>query len=374
VSGVRFRREAAPDVEEARPWYDANRERLGDEFVLALEPVLDIIADLPEAFLSTRRHRRRCSPTGRFSEFSRELRRVASSRSAGTRITKWRLTYASGVGAEVRPVPEEGWTGPRTAELLARASESSTPSQLNADDPAVMFSKTPELYDQIYESFKDYAAETERIAALLRTRSPAARRILDVACGTGEHARHLQWKHGYTVDGLDIEPAFVRLAREKVAGSQFWVGDMANFEVAERYDVILCMFSSIGYVRTLDRVTDTLRCFYRHLAPGGLVLVEPWFAPEGWSPGGVYVHTSESDGLHVVRMSHSEVEGRLSKLEFHYLIGSAEGIRHEVEFHELGMFTRDEMTKSFEAAGFRDVSYDEEGLIGRGLYVAGAGT
>jgi plasmid stabilization system protein ParE len=53
VSRIRFRTEAARDVEEARAWYDANRRGLGDEFVLALERVLDIIGDLPEAFPET---------------------------------------------------------------------------------------------------------------------------------------------------------------------------------------------------------------------------------------------------------------------------------------------------------------------------------
>lgn len=235
-----------------------------------------------------------------------------------------------------------------------------------------MFSKTPELYDHIYGSFKDYAAECARIAAVLRERAPAAQRILDVACGTGEHARYLRSEHGYAVDGLDIEPGFVRLARAKLPQAQVWAGDMANFEVPARYDAILCLFSSIGYVRTLDRVTATLGCFRRHLEPEGLVFVEPWFAPNRWTPGRVYVHTSESNGVHIVRMSHSGVEGRISMLELHYLIGTVGGIRHEVESHELGMFTHDEMTECFAAAGFTGVSYDEHGLIGRGLYVAGA--
>jgi ubiquinone/menaquinone biosynthesis C-methylase UbiE len=233
-----------------------------------------------------------------------------------------------------------------------------------------MFSKTPELYDQIYGSFKDYAGEAARVAAVLRERAPAARRVLDVACGTGEHARYLHSEHGFTVDGLDIELGFVTLAQAKLPDAKVWIGDMASFEVPARYDAILCLFSSIGYVRTLDRVTATLQCFRRHLEPEGLVLVEPWFTPDRWTPGRVYVHTSESNGLHLVRMSHSGVEGRVSKLTFHYLVGSNEGIRHEVEAHELGMFTRDEMTECFATAGFTNVSYDEEGLIGRGLYVA----
>lgn len=47
---VRFRSEAASDVVLAREWYDAQRPGLGDEFVQALEAVVDLVSDLPEAF------------------------------------------------------------------------------------------------------------------------------------------------------------------------------------------------------------------------------------------------------------------------------------------------------------------------------------
>ena len=47
---VRFRSEAATDVALAKEWYDARRTGLGDEFVEALEHLIDLISDLPEAF------------------------------------------------------------------------------------------------------------------------------------------------------------------------------------------------------------------------------------------------------------------------------------------------------------------------------------
>jgi len=43
--------------------------------------------------------------------------------------------------------------------------------------------------------------------------------------------------------------------------ARFFEGDMAMFELGHLYDVVMCLFSSIGYLQTLERVTAALRCF-----------------------------------------------------------------------------------------------------------------
>jgi hypothetical protein len=144
---------------------------------------------------------------------------------------------------------------------------------------------------------------------------------------------------------------------------------MADFSLGERFDAILCLFSAIGHVRTVERMESALRCFREHLNPGGLVILEPWFEPDGWDPGRVYLHTVKADGLDAVRMSHSRVEGKVSILEFQYLIGTPAGLERRTEHHELGLFTRAEMERGFEAAGFA-VDHESEGLEGRGVYIA----
>lgn len=230
-----------------------------------------------------------------------------------------------------------------------------------------MFSRSAHLYDLIYGAFKDYEAESAWIAGMLREWRPEGRRLLDVACGTGEHARHLN-ERGFEVDGLDIEPSFLEIARDKNPRGRFIAGDMADFDIDERYDAVLCLFSSIGYVKSGERLLSALRAFARHIIPEGLVVVEPWFAPGEMTAGAVYMVTAERDDLKVCRMSHTRLSDRLSHLHFEYLVGSADGVERFEEEHEMGLFSRAEMAAAFRAAGLR-AHYEPEGPSGRGLWL-----
>ena len=231
-----------------------------------------------------------------------------------------------------------------------------------------MFSASAEYYDLIYSTFKDYEAEAARIAQLLRRLNPLCRTVLDVACGTGEHARLLA-ADGFAVDGLDVDAAFVRMARGKHPAGRFFEADMSDFDLPGRYDAVTCLFSSIAYLRTLDRVAGALKCFREHLSPGGVIVVEPWFAPGVLDPERVARNAGEADGVRVTRVSRVEVEARLSRLYFDYEITDGTGTRRASEVHELGLFTTPELLEAFRSAGLA-ADHDPKGLTDRGLYVA----
>lgn len=228
-----------------------------------------------------------------------------------------------------------------------------------------MFSKSASLYDLIYH-FKDYAAESERIASFLRREHPGARTILDVACGTAEHARRLE--ADFAVDGLDLEPEFVAIAQRKLARGTVFTGDMSAFDLGRRYDAVLCLFSSIGYLFERERLVRALRAFRTHLNPGGVMLLEPWFTPDEWRTGSLHMQTGEGENVKVCRASVSGREGSLSVLQFHYLVATPSGVEHFFEDHRLALRTVEEMLDAFREAGVA-VTYDPDGITGRGLYI-----
>lgn len=232
-----------------------------------------------------------------------------------------------------------------------------------------MFTATAEYYDLIYGAFKDYAAETAKLADLLRRFNPACRAVLDIACGTGEHAQRLA-AAGFLVDGVDLSPTFIRIAAQKHPAGRFVEADMTDFELHRRYDVVLCLFSSIGYLTTFDQLTRAFTCFRRHAAPGGVVLVEPWLPPGALEHGRVSQQVGENARVRIVRNTRVEVDGSLSRLLFDYEITDETGTRRASEVHELGLFSHDELMTAFRDAGLDVVHHDATGLCGRGLYVA----
>lgn len=232
-----------------------------------------------------------------------------------------------------------------------------------------MYSESAAFYDLIYTSFKDYETETAKLAALIKTICPNARSLLDVGCGTGEHARILSEQFGYTVDGLDIEPEFVRIAQQKNPEGRFYKGNMTDFNIERRFDIVLCLFGTIGYVETLDGLKKALINFKKHLSNDGTIIVEPWFTPETWIPNTCHMTTVNKEKMKLCRMAYSEKEERIARITFDYLVGSKKGIMRMHEVHELGLFTMRQMIDCFKTTGLTP-RYDDTGISGRGLYIA----
>ncbi len=230
-----------------------------------------------------------------------------------------------------------------------------------------MFTKSAEFYDAIY-SWKDYAAEAQKIRSIIAARTPGTETLLDVACGTGHHLSLLS--ESYATEGVDLDPGLLEIARARLPDVPFHLGDMRTFNLGRQFDVVTCLFSSIGYMTTMEDLLHALANMAGHLAPDGVMLVEPWLAPDDFDPDHVpRPMTAEGDGFTVVRMNDSRKQGRLSTMRFHYLVGRPGKVDHFTEDHVLGLFTVDEMAAAFAAAGL-SAEFDAEGLMGRGLWIA----
>ncbi len=229
-----------------------------------------------------------------------------------------------------------------------------------------MFKPSARYYDKIYV-FKDYQAEAAKLMQVIAEyKQSPGNSLLDVACGTGHHLDYL--KERFNIEGLDLEPGLLEAARQRLPGVTFHQADMTAFDLGRRFDVLTCLFSAIGYVMTMDGLGKALTCMAAHLLPGGLLAVEPWFTPETWRAGTVHALLVDEPELKIARLNLSGAKGRISFMDFHYLVATPQGVEHFTEWHELGLFTVEEMQSAIAAAGLAP-AYDPEGLTGRGLHL-----
>ena len=229
-----------------------------------------------------------------------------------------------------------------------------------------MFIHSAPFYDALY-SFKDYGAAVAELKRVLAEEAPDAKTLLDVGCGTGRHLELLA--EDYEVEGLDLNPKMLDVARERNPGVELHEADMTEFSLGKRFDVVTCLFSSIAYVRTADRMREATRRLCEHLNPGGVVVLEPWFPPDSYWTGTITANFVDQPDLKIAWMYTSEREDLLSVLDIHYLVGRPEAVERFEERHEMGLFTQDEHLEAFRAAGL-EARYSEGGPFGRGLYVA----
>jgi len=220
-------------------------------------------------------------------------------------------------------------------------------------------------YDTIY-GFKDYPAEVVSLRALLNEVRPGARRLLDVACGTGEHLRYLQAY--FEVEGVDVSPDMLAVAREKLPGVPLHQADMRSFDLGRTFDVVLSLFSAVGHLADEIELEQAMRHVARHLEPGGVFLLEPWLTPEAYTPGGLHGLFVDKPDVKLARINVSQLSGRTSVFDMHHLVGTPDGVEHFVEHLELTLFPLDSYREALAAAGMA-VRFDPGGPTGRGLFI-----
>lgn len=214
-------------------------------------------------------------------------------------------------------------------------------------------------YELIYviAAGKNYQREADDIAALIRQRQPTADSLLDVACGTGLHLSHFRNSFAH-VEGLELADPMRKAAITRLAGITVHAGDMSDFRLTRTFSAVTCLFSAIGYTRSVDELNQTIACLAAHLEPGGVLVLEPWFTPNQWISGPVDTGTAADGQRHVTRMCVSQQTGTTSTMTMHYLLGdTGTGIRHWTEEHTLTLFTDEQYLHAIQQAGLSDVEW-----------------
>ncbi len=230
------------------------------------------------------------------------------------------------------------------------------------------YAASASVYDAIYEAMKDYHAEADRLHVLIEShKRTQGSSLLDIACGTGLHDQYLRDR--YQVEGLDVSEAMLAIARTRLPDVPFHRGDMTAFDLGRTFDVVTCLFSAVAHLVTVQRLNAAIDCMARHLKAGGVLVVEPFISPDQWRDGTMGVNFVPEK--RVARITTSTRQDNLAVLEMHHFVDWGEqhsAAKYFVTRHQMALYATQDYLDAFTAAGL-DVTTDEEGLMGRGLFM-----
>lgn len=231
-----------------------------------------------------------------------------------------------------------------------------------------MYTKLAKYYDLIYH-WKDYKKEAARIKKLVKKHKKSiGKELLDVACGTGHHLKF--FKNDFSCIGIDINNEMLKVARKNVNNIIFKKANMINFDLGKDFDIILCLFSSISYVKTYKNLRRTIKNFSRHLKEGGIVIIEPWFHKLKFKAGMPGMTTYNGKYIKIARVNNSKVKNNVSILDMHYLIAEKnKEIKYFADRHELGLFEMSRILEFMKEAGLK-AKFLKNGLMeDRGIFI-----
>jgi ubiquinone/menaquinone biosynthesis C-methylase UbiE len=223
-------------------------------------------------------------------------------------------------------------------------------------------------YDNIY-SFRDFLDESVRLQNIIeKNLETDGNTVLDVACGTGLHLKHL--KDDFSCTGVDISKTMLKLAKKNAEDVNFKESDMKTLTLGKQFDVVMCLYSSIGYVKTYSNLQRTIQGFSKHLKEGGLALIEPSHNGSAYLKGEPRITTYDGEDMKIARVNYAALRQTLAVVNMHILIAE-KGLdaKYFMDRHDLGVFGVDETLRIMAEAGLK-AKYLKGGLMpGRELFI-----
>jgi SAM-dependent methyltransferase len=178
-----------------------------------------------------------------------------------------------------------------------------------------------------------------RVLASIDRYLPVASSVLELGCGTGSILAQLSAFPALT--GMDRSAEMLAVASEKVPAARLLLGDIGEFWLGERFDVVVCVFDTLNHLLTFEAWQSMFDSVYDHLVDDGLFIFDVNTIGElrrlGEEPPWVF----EFDD-HVLIMDVAIAEHGLSEWDiriFEHLDGSRFELHHE-RIGELGVSLR----------------------------------
>lgn len=144
------------------------------------------------------------------------------------------------------------------------------------------YDKIAPYYDKLTHK-KNYENDVALIKQIIKEYELNVKKILDIGCGTGTHAKLLT-EEGFIVTGIDKSRKIIEQAVKKVPKSRFIAKDMLKINLNEEFDLVICMYGTIHYLNSKRKIRKAFKKFRKHLRKGGAVIIELGLIKDNFNP------------------------------------------------------------------------------------------
>jgi len=132
-------------------------------------------------------------------------------------------------------------------------------------------------YLEVYKNRDDVEAENLAELILSNIKIESSGKILDMTAGAGRHAINFA-KRGFNVTAVDLSKNLLKVAKENASVYDFNIdfihSDIRKFETNDKFELVLNLFTSIGYFDSDEENFELLRKAYNFLKPGGYFVLD----------------------------------------------------------------------------------------------------
>lgn len=205
----------------------------------------------------------------------------------------------------------------------------------------------------LWGDVEDYREECEKITALIREFARGeVRSLLDIGCGGGKNSFHL--KKSFAVTGIDISEPMLSNAQELNPECTFHVGDMRTLDLGMEFDSAY-LNDSVAYMTTKEDLAAAFESGYKHLRPGGVMVVFAEYFKESYSQNKTMTSTYQTGDIEITFVENNydpDPEDDTHEATFIYLLREKGKLRIEHDFHLTGLFSIETWRESLKAVGF----------------------
>jgi SAM-dependent methyltransferase len=223
------------------------------------------------------------------------------------------------------------------------------------------FTELAKYYDVTHQ-WRNYDMQTSFLHEVIQQYKKDCKYVIDLACGTGEHAYRLS-KEGYQITGIDNSEEMLAIASKKSDTPNWLLGDFLTFESLKHFDIAYCLGMTVHYIYSPDTLVVFLSRVKDILSPAGIFIIDminPWFIIN-WASTNHFHSADISHQIYILEKSEMDKKSRIRHNDYTWFVNDKDKRWQRYDlFENLKLWFIDEIENVLNKAGLEILAINSD--------------